>query len=447
MYRNLFIIFVLAGSLSAILYFKPWESEKDLPALIQDRLPDGDIIGQTNILNLSQSLSKTLFYYKLPFRDFLSPDFMLSQGKNYGIDLQTPVYFFLNESRNKLDDAGMMLTVRDSSKVREGIDHLIKFVEIKDTLIYNTPVYISPQNEIYMAYGHDWMLFYKGKRFNETLIRVKVKRRAEISAIWRNFIEKNYLKENTIIAQLKTKQIQDYGVESALVSLENDSSSLILNTTITQFDSILFSLNTNTQSFSEQEFTKHSIKLNVDIERLKRNKKDPIYIALSKIGQKISFPTDEFLQIWNGELAFRQGGIQKIREKFIESELDDDFNVTEVVKYKNVKVSGFALHLTTNNSATSFVKSLFEKGIMTLEDRKVRLLYSPPLNFRRTDSTMMFYTGKYRPKLISDSINSVKWTVNYTPISIFLDSTDIKSVYGRVQVPLKKIISDNLIGF
>ncbi|MGB0914926.1 MAG: hypothetical protein ACPGVI_02590 [Crocinitomicaceae bacterium] len=445
MYRNLFIIFVLAGSLAAVLYFKPWENDRDLPAQIEDRLPDGDIIGLTNVLNLSQSLSKTLFYYKLPFRGFISPDFMLSQGKNYGVDLQAPVYFFVNETKNKLDDAGLMLTVRDSSKVREGIDHLIKFVEITDTVIYNTPVYISPENEIYMAYGNDWMLFYHGKRFNEALIRVKVKRRGEISKIWKEFIDKNYLEDNTIIAQLKTQRIQDYGIESTLVSLTNDSSSLILNTKVTQFDSILFELNPNTKTFSEQEFTKNSIKLNIDVDRLKRNKEDPIYQALTKIGKKISFPTDEFLQTWNGEVAFRQGGIQNIREKFIESELDDDFNVTEVVKYKNVQVSGFALHLTTNENATSFVKSLFDKGIMTQEDRKVRLLYSPPLNLRRTDTTMMMFTGRYRPKLETDSINAVKWTVNYTPISIYLDSTNVKSLFGRVQIPLKKIISDNLI--
>lgn len=444
MYRNLLIIFILAGSLSAVLYLKPWKSEADLPAQIHDRLPDGDIIGQTNVLNLSRSLSKTLFYYKLPFRDFISPDFLLSQGKNYGLDLQAPVYFFLNESDQDFEDAGIMLTVRDSSKVREGVDHLIKFVEIRDTTLYNTPVYVSPKENIYMAYGNDWMLFYKGKRFNETLIRIRVKKRNEISPSWRSFINKKYLVEKNIVAQMKTKELQDYGVESAILSLSNDSSSLYLDTKITQFDSILFELKDSNHSFFEQDFSKNIISLNMDIDRLKRHKSDPIYKALTQLGKKISFPTDLFLDTWNGEMSFRQGGIQTIREKYIESELDDDFNVTEVTKYKNVQVSGFSLYLSTLDNSETFIQALFKRGIMTKEGKKVRLLYSPPLNLRRTDTTMTMFTGKYRPQLKEDSINKVMWTINYTPITVFLDSTDVHSVFGRIKVPLKKIISDNI---
>ncbi len=444
MYRNLLIIFILAGSLSAVLYLKPWESESDLPAQIHDRLPDGDIIGETNVLTLSRSLSKTLFYYKLPFRDFISPDFMLSQGKNYGLDLQAPVYFFLNENDHKFEDAGVMLTVRDSSKVREGVEHLVKFVEIRDTTIYNTPVYLSPKEHIYMAYGDDWMLFYKGKRFNETLIRIRVKKRNEISPEWRSFINKKYLEENQIIAQVKTKELQEYGIESAIISLSNDSSNLILNTKITQFDSILFELRNTTSMFYEQEFSKNIISLNVDIDRLKRSKKDPIYKLITSLGKKISFPTDQFLEVWDGEAAFRQGGIQTIREKYIESELDDDFNVTEVTKYKNVQVSGFSLYLSTLKNNETFLQTLFNRGIMTKEDQKVRLLFSPPMNMRKSDSSMMFYTGNYPPKLLADSTNKIMWTINYTPVTINLDSTDLRSVYCRINIPLKKIISDNI---
>ena len=444
MYRNLLIIFILAGSLSAVLYLKPWRSEDDLPAQIHDRLPDGDIIGQTNVLNLSRSLSKTLFYYKLPFRDFISPDFLLSQGKNYGIDLQAPVYFFLNESDQEFEDAGIMLTVRDSSKVREGVDHLIKFVEIRDTTLYNTPVYVSPKENIYMAYGDDWMLFYKGKRFNETLIRIRVKKRNEISPAWRSFINKNYLREKNIVAQVKTKELQDYGVESATVSLSNDSSSLYIDTKITQFDSILFELKDMSHTFIEQDYSKNIISLNMDIDRLKRHKSDPIYKALTQLGKKISFPTDLFLETWDGEVSFRQGGIQTIREKYIESELDDDFNVTEVTKFKNVQVSGFSLYLSTLDNSESFVQALFKRGIMTNDGKKVRLLYSPPLNLRRTDTTMTLHTSQYSPRLKEDSINKIMWTINYTPITVFFDSTDVHSVYGRIKVPLRKIISDNI---
>jgi hypothetical protein len=38
-----------------------------------------------------------LYYNKIPFRDLLSYEFILSQGKLYGLNLQKPIYFFGKE--------------------------------------------------------------------------------------------------------------------------------------------------------------------------------------------------------------------------------------------------------------------------------------------------------------------------------------------------------------
>jgi hypothetical protein len=109
-----------------------------------------------------------------------------------------------------------------------------------------------------------------------------------------------------------------------------------------------------------------------------------------------------------------------------------------------VQVSGFSLYLSTLKNNETFLQTLFNRGIMTKEDQKVRLLFSPPMNMRKSDSSMMFYTGNYPPKLLADSTNKIMWTINYTPVTINLDSTDLRSVYCRINIPLKKIISDNI---
>ncbi|MDG1147176.1 MAG: hypothetical protein P8N52_02605 [Crocinitomicaceae bacterium] len=444
MYRNLLIIIVLAGSLSGILYLKPWKNEPESFVLIQDRLPNGDLIGQTNVLTLSQSLSKTLFYYKLPFRDFISPDFLLSQGKSYGLDLQAPVYFFLNEEDHDFEELGLLLNIRDSSKVREGIEHFLKFIEIQDTTLYNTPVSFSPKERIYMAYSNDWMFIYKGDDFQKNLYRIRHAKQNDVSTRWRDFMNENCLKGRSIIAQLKTKELNDYGIESTVVSLSNDSSNFILNANIKQYDSILIDIRPTSPMFSKQEFSENTINVSLNIDRLRRHKNDPIYKAITKLSKKIHFPLAQFLDVWGGDFAFRQGGIQTIREKYVTSELDDNFNVTEVTKYKDVVVSGFSLYLSTLKENSPFLQTLFERGIMNKEDKKVRLLFSHPMNLKNTDSSMVFYTGSYTPKLYTDSTNKIMWTVNKTPVSIYLDSTDLHSLYCRVHVPLKKLIYDNL---
>ncbi len=165
---------------------------------------------------------------------------------------------------------------------------------------------------------------------------------------------------------------------------------------------------------------------------------------MSKLGEKINFPTNELLNAWDGQLAFRRGGIEYIREQYIESVLDDDFNVTEVAKTKTVKISGFALYISSNHLMRDFLTNLQEKGILSKENRKYRLLYSPPLNLKQTDSSVLFYTNKYAPVPELNTQNEIMWTFNYTPVQFFLDSTGTKDLFGRIKIPLKKIIFDNL---
>lgn len=165
MYRNLLIIFALAVSLTLLLVWRPWRIEHELPPSLYDRLPEAEVIGVSNVLELSSSLSKTLFYYKIPFRDLISPEFILSQGKNYGLDVQSPVYFFMNEEEYLPKDWGIMATVRDSSKVGLGVESLKKFMSIKTLVVHDVTIYTAPEHNAYFVYGDNWFLLYQGKEF------------------------------------------------------------------------------------------------------------------------------------------------------------------------------------------------------------------------------------------------------------------------------------------
>ena len=113
MIRKTLTIVILAAALGAFLYLRPFLFQKPTSPRIVDRIPTADFIGKANVLDLARETSGMMFYHKIPFRDFTSYEFLLGQGKMYGLNLQKQVYLFGNES----GDWGFLLEVSDSSKI------------------------------------------------------------------------------------------------------------------------------------------------------------------------------------------------------------------------------------------------------------------------------------------------------------------------------------------
>ncbi|MDX2359245.1 MAG: hypothetical protein QNK23_00470 [Crocinitomicaceae bacterium] len=444
MYRYLLLIFALAAGLAALLYFQPWISDDDADPRLIDRLPDGQIIGSSDILELSKTLSKTLFHYKIPLRDFLSPEFILSQGKNYGLDVQSTVYFFANHDKLELIDWGALIAVHDSSKVQDCLARFNNFVEITSSEFLSATIYHAAEYDTYMTYGNDWLFVYQGEDPTAALMRVISAKHNEISPNWRVFLNETSTIDQPIVAHYESPLLEEYGIASSLLSLSNDSSSLILHTVLTADTTLPFTIDTNGPKYYAQEFTRRLVNLHLNVTDEEINRANPVYKKLLKAGAKVNFPLDDFLHAWTGDLSFRQGGIQKIRESYIETEYDDDFNRVEVTKYRTVRISGFSLYLSMNQNTDHFLDKMLTRGILTQEELRYRLLFSPPLNMSRTDSSLVFHTGQYLPEMIEDNASSIMWTFDKVPVQFYLDSTEEKSLYGRIQLPLNKIVSDNL---
>lgn len=442
MFRKLFTIFLLAGALATILYFKPWVTEDTLPPRIYDRLPEADIIGQTDVLDLSRTLSKTMFYYKIPFRDFLSPDFLLSQGKNYGLNFQEPVYFFANEDENDLKDWGAIAHLRDSSKMQAGIVYLKKFTNVSELKFLGNKIYRIENSNVTLTYGDNWIFVYQGDDYKKLIEGVIKAKRNEISPKWRIFFNKKIPEHRPLFAQIHLNKLKEFGIESAEVSMSNDSTKFYFHTIITQIDTLSFELKKTGNSYRKQEFTKNLINLHFDLDRLRRNEQDPIAIILDRLGRKINFPTKVFLENWDGDISYRQGGYQTIKEEYITSELDENFEVTEVVSYRDTKISGFDLYLSMRDGKQSLLNSLLSRGLITQSNNKFRFLYSSPFHIKKNKDGLVFHTSNYLPKLKSDSTNQIMWTFNYTPVEFYLDSTNTKTIYGRIELPVQKLISD-----
>ena len=442
MWKKNLAITVIAVSFITLLFLQPWGDKNTEQTRFFDRLPDADIIGTTNLLALSRSLSSATYHFKIPFREFLTPEFILSQGKSFGIDFQEPAYLFANEDNWRIDSFGAMFVISDSSAVRSGIEQLDRIVGLKDLIIFKHRVKKIEKYNVYIAYGNNWLMLYRGDDFKRIYHDVLFAKKNEIHPKWRSFI--NHQSSELLIAEIKSKNLAKNNIESIHLTMKNDSTSITLNAEVHQPDTLSFQLLKNGWKYASQEFTKNSACLNISSERLRDNLDAPLIQLMKKIDSPVNFPLKEFLEIWEGGLAFRQGGIQTIQEKYIESVLDENFDITEVVRYRKIKVPAYSLFISTNAKNKTFIAQLLEKGILTRHDNKYHFLFSPPFNMKVTDSSVVCHTGGFLPVLYESQQNKIDFIYEKTPYTLLLDSTSVKTVFGRLKIPLYQIIKDNI---
>lgn len=440
MRRKLAIIFALAAVFAAVLVFRPWESNTEDTPRFFDRLPDADLIGKTHVLELSESLEQTTYNYRIPFREFLTREFILQQSKFFGIDIQKPAYIFANESEWRLSDLGVMLMVKDSASVRSGIQRLSNVVHLKDTLVYDQKVYKNPESNITIAYGADWLLVYYGNAFKRTFHDVLFAKRNEIPPNWRSFLNRTNFEDSHLVAQWSSKNLDEYGIHSVDVRLQNDSSSITLNGQVHQHDSIAIRLLDSGPTYDKQEYTRTLANLHLDVSDLQNRPNDPIVRLLRFLAAKVSFPLQDFLMTWKGSIAFRQGGLQTYSEKYITSELDENFNVTEVTRYKTIKLPGYSLYLSMQPTYKDFIDRLMVKGILTKPDRRYRFLFSPPLALQEDSAAIALHTATYYEKPYQGTSNRIMFTHDKTSYTFHLDSIGPHTYYCRFHIPLQRLV-------
>lgn len=439
MFKKITLILILAVALGAFLVLRPYIFKKTEQPLIVDRLPETDFIVRAKILDIARETSGMLFYHKTPFRDLFSYEFLLSQGKMYGLNLQNTAYLFANEN----GDWGAILEVSDSSKINEGIERLRKFIEIEDTIIDYQKVYQLKEEKGYLLYSNNYMFIYKGSNFKKFFNRVTKAKRYDISPIWYTFLKEKQFKNEKLVLFSNWKKLKDQGVETALFAHDSDSISFSLMAYVRNQKPLNLAMKKDGLNLKSGEFTNKMLNIHLDITKLKEDPTDPLYKWLVKMGKKVSFPTTEFLEAWEGDLSMRQGGFQVVQETYIESILDDDFNVTEVEKVKDVKVPGFSVMFSVNENGRKLINKLLSKGVLTKENDLYRFLFSPQLKMKTKGNYFIFHSGQFTPKTAMSNENNGHWTHNGTKIEFSLDSLSKHEVFGSIYIPVDRIIRRN----
>jgi hypothetical protein len=437
--RKVVLIFILSVVLACFLFLKPVFYQKSIEARLIDRLPSADFIGKLNILELARETSGMMYYHKLPFRDLTSKEFLLSQGKSYGLNLQKPIYIFGDE----VGDGGCLIHVSDSTKIASGIDRLRKSVNIKDTLIEKQKVFFSKKDNVFLHYGSNYLLLYKGTLFSKTLKSVLKAKHKKILPLWSRFLKEKHFKNEHLVIFSNWSKLKKAGIESAIFAHDSDSLSFNLKSYLRKTKPFYIKKKEIGLAFSSVPDANKSVELHLDISELKQNLNDPLLLLAMNLGKRIGFPFIDFIKAWEGDLCFVEGGTQKTRESYIETELDENFNTTEVQKYRDVLVPGYSLYLSTNKLGNKLINRLFEKGIMTSEAEKIRFLYSPLLKIRQANGYIQLYSGNQAPRLVNSSNNSIVWTNKGTIYRFNIDSLNRHEIFGSLQIPVKRIFRRN----
>lgn len=441
MAKKVLTIIILAISLAGFLYLRPYLFKKEAPPRLIDRLPSSDFLGKVNVLELARETSEMMFYNKVAYRDFTSYEFILSQSKMYGIDLQKPAYLFGNEDGNW----GAIFHVSDSSKTSNGIDRIKNFVSVRDTLIFDAKIWYIPKKKAYLHYGKNYLLVYLGSNFKSILNQVLNSKIYKQRKEWRKFLSLKEFQKDNLVIYSNWEKLNRFGLETALFAHDSDSLSFNLKSYLKKKTPFYIKKKTAGIAFDRISNSEKSVEFHLNIEKLKEHPEDSLYISLIQIGKKYGLPIVEFINAWNGDLCFAEGGKHKIMEKYVTTELDEEFNVTDVEKTREVEVPGYSLLISTNNKGYIFTNRLFQKGILRQDEKQFRVLFSPPLNFIQTPDFISLYSGSKPPKFTLSGKNNITWTNQQTKYSFQLDSLNSQEVFGSMQIPVARLFKRNKI--
>lgn len=423
------LIALLCAALALFLYIRPRLFAPDPPPSLLDRLPESEIVGRYNLLDIARETNSMMFKNKIPFREYMTYDFILGQAKGIGIDIQSTGYFFSNGT----DEWGTFVTVNDSSKIQNGLNRLEQYIHISDTLIYNRKVKKIKDLGLYIFYDKNYLLVYKGSKIKRRLGKAIFAHEGDIENSWEKFLKNPVFKEEDIVLYSNSPRLKKFGLDYVLFAHDSDSLNIKLKTYLHSPKKLKIKEKKAGPTFERSKFSTKALEIHLDITEFKKNPTDPLYKWIVALGQKVSFPTTAFFEAWDGDLSFQEGGTQLINEEVVEMSYDENFNPIEVRKTNKVAVPGYSMMFSVNENGQKLVSALFSKGIVTKQGKHYHFLFSPPLTLNILPKTISAYTAGRSPNVTTGSSCNGLWNYKGTDILFRIDSLKKKEVYGSLE--------------
>ena len=434
MYKKIFIIIILAILLGLLLYIKPFKEKETESFKIEYILPEADLVGRIRVLDLLKETTNLLIFNNVKVRQFLTYEFILSIAKMYGIDLQSPVYIFANDR----GDYGLVIPLLNSDKLNNAIERVQIDFEVSDSLIKNQKVYRLDDENIFFYKRKKYAVIYKGDYFSE-IYKDLSRKSTKTKESWKMLFSNPYFKNEHLVMYTKSKILNDLGVNHIYLAQDSDSTEFYLKSRIVMNDSIPFLINQNGKTINFSDYSKRMVDLHLNFQQLNTHTKKMVASKFNNLSKKISFPMEDFVELWAGDLCFEEGGFYKITEKYIETELDENFETQEVEKVRERLIPRYKLMVSTIKSANAFINSLISKGIITREDEQYRFLFSPLFDMKVYKNAFIFYTSEKIPRIVPSKANKLRWEYKGIELNFDIDTTINNTIFGGVRIPSNTI--------
>lgn len=428
--NKVFLITLLCAALGLFLYLRPRLFAPDPPPSLEDRLPSAEVIGRFYLTDMAAESSPFLYKYKVPFREYLTEDFILSQAKSFGLDLQKPGYFFAEDEQ----EWGAVVRLIDSSKVQNGFERLRQSVKIQDTVVFNTIVHKIPVLKAYLYYDKDYLFIYKGNRIKRRLGKLLFAEKDAIQPQWSRFLAHRTFEKESFVCYTENASMKKAGFDFGLLAYHADSANFKFKTLFHATRDLKIQLKDSGVAYFPTGNPSKMVHLHLDISNFKKDKQHPLYLLAANAGKRISFPIDAFFDAWDGDLCYLEGGYQLIDEQYIEMGFDEEFNPIEIEKTKKVPIKGFNVMMSVNKAGKTLVNKLFAKGIVNKQGNKYRFLFSPPVQLNILSNRISAYTSAMQPKVVTEKRNYAIWNYNGTRLYFSLDSLTKHEIYSSIDV-------------
>ena len=428
------ILIVVLGTIVAIKgnFFRFHKSLQ-----LTNRLPESEYLVRINALPFSKEINNILVKYNLPIREFASPDFLLSQAKQHGVNIQSKSYMFFNK---EMDEWGVLMAVNDSSKIINAIDRFRKNTSVQDSSDRNVRIFNFTDLNMKVLYDKTFLFIYSGKAFKKRMNEVMNPKEDVVRPQWKRFLQKKTFVNENVVIYTEGDDIHKWGFDYALFSHNNDTTQLLVKAYLYSKTPHGIVLKNKAQGLPISSSDNKRIELHIS----PTIKNTPTGIAimgkLNDLGKKISFPTTSFFKAWEGDLSFREGGIVNSTQRIITTEFDENFNAHEVIKLEPIQVPGYSVAFNTNKHGEAFINTLFAKGLLRSEEGKMRFLFSPLLMMKHKEENYFFTSSTYFSPLIDNPGNQLTWRYEGTPFTMNFGQITGNSVTLDIKFPAKPLV-------
>lgn len=432
------ILFILiAFGLTVALLLKSQLFRDRAHVALVDRLPTSDILLRGNVLDLSKEMISILYKYKLPIREFATSDFLLSQGKQFGINVQSEAYLFLDKDA---EEWGLLISVNDSSKLINLVNKFRRSTKIVDSSSKDMRILCFRELSLTLCYQQHYAMLYSGKNLARRLVEVSQAKEGGIDPSWKRFLSLPLFKNEKLVAYSESPLVQQWGFDYVVAAHNNDSLNIHINLVAHTPKPHGIELKRNNYGLPLSLNDTKAIELHLDTNFKQQELTQLLSKKLFETGKKIGFPTGLFLQAWDGNLSFREGGLVRATQRLVVTEFDEDFNPKEVIKNQEIQVPGYSLFFGSNTLGKKFIQSLFAKGILRNEEDKLRFLFSPLLRMKKDKTNYYFSSSSKFSPLVPHEENFILWTKQGATYCITLDTMETQSMSAHFDFPSKVLV-------